>query len=273
LTRLLRGSSNSRPLDEIIEVTKDLVDHGAKEVVLTGVSLGAYGVDLNLEDGLATLVYTLLSNTEVPRLRLSSIEPWDVSDNLISQWENPRLCRQLHIPLQSGSDTILRKMGRQITTDQYTGLVDKMRDQSPEIAITTDAMVGFPGERETDFNQTVSLVKAVQFSRLHVFPYSERKGTAAVKLPGKVPKQVRKLRANQLRILNQDLGTAFRKQMVGHSFPVLYQKQVQTDVWMGLTDTYVKVLTKSSLNLYNHIIETLIIGHRTGHILGQIQNG
>ena len=270
LTKILRGSSHSRPLNEVIDVIRNLVLNGAQEVVLTGVSLGAYGDDLQIEDGLATLVRRLLQDTDVPRLRLSSIEPWDVTDNLMRQWENPRLCRQLHLPLQSGSDSVLHRMGRPITTEEFAHLVYNVREISAEMAITTDVMVGFPGESELEFLQTESFIEMLQFSRLHVFSYSERTGTAAAKLPGGVSHKIRKTRADRLRELNTKLGFSYRERMLGKIYPILYQKRIQSDTWMGLTDTYVKVYVKSSQDLYNRIIETKMIANNSNHIVGQI---
>ena len=270
LTQVLRGPARSRPLAEAVNDVQDLVSAGAQEVVLTGVSLGAYGIDFDFEDGLSILVDAILQDTAVPRLRLSSIEPWDVTDTLLGHWENPRLCRQLHLPLQSGSDAVLHRMGRHITAEHFALLVKNAREYSPEIAITTDVMVGFPGESESEFEQTLKFIKDLNFSRLHVFPYSERPGTAAAKMKGGVPKIIRKARADQLRVLNNNLRFTYRERMLGQTLPVLYQKRVQTNLWMGLTDTYVKVLTESSQDIYNNIIDTVIVSNKSDHVTGKI---
>ncbi|MGC9523666.1 MAG: MiaB/RimO family radical SAM methylthiotransferase, partial [Anaerolineae bacterium] len=174
VTRLLRGPARSRPLAETVAEVQALVAQGAQEVVLTGVSLGSYGHDQAPSVTLADLVDAILTDTDLPRLRLSSIEPWDVDERLLSLWTHPRLCRQLHLPLQSGSDAVLKRMGRRITTDAFEQLVRRAREVAPGIAITTDLIAGFPGETEGDFARTLDYVEAIGFARLHVFRYSER---------------------------------------------------------------------------------------------------
>ncbi len=268
LTQVLRGPARSLPLKTAVSAALDLVAYGAQEVVLTGVSLGAYGRDLGISGGLTTLVGAILQETDVPRLRLSSIEPWDVDEGLLRLWENPRLCRQLHLPLQSGSDTVLRRMGRRIATEQFANLVHIARAFSPEIAVTTDVMVGFPGETESEYMETQAFIQRMNFARLHVFPYSERAGTAAVKLPGSVPKAIRKSCADRLRTLGDRLAYDYRARLVGRSVSVLYQKRGDDDHWVGLTDTYVKVKTKAIQSLYNRIIDTHIIANTPNNVVG-----
>lgn len=270
LTQVLRGPARSRPLASAVSAARDLVAHGAQEVVLTGVSLGAYGRDLGIAGGLSTLVGTILHETDVPRLRLSSIEPWDIDEDFLRLWENPRLCRQLHLPLQSGSDTVLRRMGRRITTEEFGALIHTARTLSPEMAITTDVMVGFPGETEDEFMETQVFIQTIKFAKLHVFPYSERKGTAAVRLPGSIPKAIRRSRADQLRKVSARLGYEYRERMVGQTVSVLYISRTEDDHWGGLTDTYVKVMTRSSQSLYNSIIKTTIIANTPNTLVGRI---
>jgi threonylcarbamoyladenosine tRNA methylthiotransferase MtaB len=206
ITRILRGPARSRPLDDAVREVHALVVGGAQEVVLSGVSLGAYGRDFGLAHGLATLVETILCETDLPRLRLSSIEPWDVDAQLLDLWANPRLCRQLHVPLQSGSDAVLKRMGRRNTAAQFAQLVGTARTISPDIAITTDIIVGFPGETDADFATSLRFVEQMNFARLHVFPYSERAGTPAVRLPGVIARSVRRARAAQMRALGKRLS-------------------------------------------------------------------
>ncbi len=251
ITRILRGPARSRPLDDAVQAARDLRSQGAQEIVLTGVSLGAYGHDLGLEHGLATLVAAILRETDVPRLRLSSVEPWDVDAALIALWENPRLCRQLHLPLQSGSDPILKRMGRRHTTAQFAALVDAVRTVSPDIAITTDVMVGFPGETGADFAASLDFVARMAFARLHVFPYSERQGTPAVHLPDSVPHPVRLERAAHMRALGEQLAANYRLCFVGRTLPVLWERRDAVGYWHGLTDNYLEVTTRSEEDLYN----------------------
>ena len=253
ITRVLRGPARSRPLDDAVQAARDLVAQNAQEIVLTGVSLGAYGRDLGMAAGLATLVAAIVQTTGVPRLRLSSVEPWDVDDALLRLFENPRLCRQLHLPLQSGSDAVLKRMGRRINTAQFAALVDAARAISPDIAITTDVIAGFPGETEADFAASLDFVTRMAFARLHVFPYSARPGTPAVRLPDPVPAAVRTERAARMRALGEQLATEYRLKFIGQILPVLWEQRDEAGSWRGLTDNYLEVVMQSERDLYNQI--------------------
>lgn len=258
ITRVLRGPACSRPLDDAVQAARDLVTQAAQEIVLTGVSLGAYGHDLGMAHGLAALVDAILQRTDVPRLRLSSIEPWDVNDPLLRLWESPRLCRQLHVPLQSGSDAVLKRMGRRINTAQFTALVDAARAVSPHIAITTDVIVGFPGETEADFVESLDFVARMAFARLHVFPYSERPGTAAVRLPDSVAREIRLERAARMRALGEQLAAEYRLGFTGQILPVLWERRDEAGYWHGLTDNYLEVAMRLEEDLYNRIMQVRI---------------
>ncbi|MCU0522017.1 MAG: MiaB/RimO family radical SAM methylthiotransferase [Anaerolineae bacterium] len=273
VTRILRGPGRSLPFADALTAAKDRAASGAQELVLTGVSLGAYGRDLGLEDGLARLVTAILAETDLPRLRLSSIEPWDISPTLLALWQDPRLCRQLHIPLQSGSDAVLRRMGRQITVGEYRRLVVDARAVSPDIAITTDILVGFPGETAEAFAETVRFIGDVGFARLHVFPYSERPGTAAVRLPDRVPAAERRARGREVRALGEALGAAYRARFVGQILPVLWEPQTLAGEWVGLTDTYLEVRTRDARALYNTITPTRICDGEGGALTGEVVLG
>lgn len=253
ITRILRSPARSRPVREVVAEVQSLVAQGAREVILTGVSLGAYGQELPGGASLARLAQLLLQETALPRLRFSSIEPWDVDEALLRLWENPRVCRQLHLPLQAGTDALLRRMGRRHTTADFARLVARAREISPQIAITTDVMTGFPGETEAEFAASSAFVESLAFARLHVFPYSERAGTAAVRLPGSVPPAVREARAAQLRALGERLAAAYRQQFVGAVLPVLWEHRDAQGRWRGLTDNYLQVVTENEADLYNRI--------------------
>lgn len=253
-TRLLRGPARSVPLADVIAQAQRVAEHGAQEVVLTGVSLGAYGHDLPGNVRLADLMMALLKETALPRVRLSSVEPWDVDDRLLALWANPRLCRQLHLPLQSGSDAVLRRMGRRHTVADFAALVARARAICPELAVTTDLITGFPGETEADFASTLAFVEALGFARLHVFPYSERRGTAAVRLSDPVPSPLRAARAAQLRALGESLAAAYRARFVGKVLPVLWERRDRVGRWRGWTDNYLEVVIESEALLYNRIL-------------------
>jgi threonylcarbamoyladenosine tRNA methylthiotransferase MtaB len=268
ITRILRGPARSRSLAEVVDRVCGLVAQGAQEVVLTGVSLGSYGRDLGLEEGLATLVAALLDATDLPRLRLSSIEPWDVTEVLLRQWEDPRLCRQLHIPLQAGADPLLRRMGRPITTETFADVVARARAIVPARAVTTDVLVGFPGETEALFEESLAFVEEMGFARLHVFPYSERAGTPAVRLKGRVPRRVRKERARRMRELGEDLAARYRRRFVGEVLPVLWERRDAAGRWRGWTDNYLPVSAESERPLFNQVTPVRLLAVEGGWLRG-----
>ncbi|HQE92723.1 MAG TPA: tRNA (N(6)-L-threonylcarbamoyladenosine(37)-C(2))-methylthiotransferase MtaB [Anaerolineae bacterium] len=270
VTRLLRGPARSRPLADAVQAARDLAVQGAQEVVLTGVSLGAYGHEVGLEHGLATLVAAILRETDVPRLRLSSVEPWDVDESLIALWDNPRFCRQLHIPLQSGCDVVLQRMGRRYTVARFAALVDAVRAVSPAIAITTDVIVGFPGESEADFAASLDFVARMAFARLHVFPYSVRPGTPAIRLPEAVPQATRTERAARMRALGEQLATEYRLGFIGQTLPVLWEQRDAAGYWHGLTDNYLEVVVPAEEDLYNRIMSTHLISLEDDVLSGEL---
>lgn len=259
ITRILRGAARSQPLEDVLREVQMLVDHGAQEVVLTGVSLGAYGKDLSDQLSLAALVEAIFAHTAVSRLRLSSIEPWNVDARLLNLWSDSRLCRQLHLPLQSGSDAVLKRMGRAISTEHFAELVALARDIVPDIAITTDIIVGFPGETEVDFAASLDFVTRMAFARSHVFPYSERPGTPAVRLSGGLPKVLRRARAAEMRALGEHLRRVYAEQFVGQTLPVLWEPRDANGYWHGLTDNYLEVLAYLDVDVYNRVLPARLL--------------
>jgi threonylcarbamoyladenosine tRNA methylthiotransferase MtaB len=270
IVRLLRGSSRSRPVAEVVAEVQALAEAGFHEVVLTGVNLGSYGRDLGLPNGLYTLVANLLNHTDLPRLRLSSLEPWDLDEAFFSLWNNPRLCRQLHLPLQAGCDETLRRMGRRIKVAEFALLVETARAAIPGLAVTTDVIVGFPGEDEAAFRASHDFVTAMEFARLHVFSYSPRPGTAAARLPGRVPCEVREARAHKMRETGRDMESRFRQQFVGQGMMVLWEHRRRDGLWPGLTDNYLRVVTHAAGDLHNTLTPTLILAARNGYLEGEV---
>ncbi len=270
ITRVLRGPAHSQPVGDVVATVQTLVAQGAREVVLTGVSLGDYGRDLDPAASLGGVVEGILQDTDLARLRLSSIEPWDVDEILLRQWDNPRLCRQLHIPLQAGVDSVLRRMGRRITTAQFARLVQDARALVPQMAITTDIIVGFPGETAEDFEASLAFVEAMDFARLHVFPYSEREGTPAARLPNRVPQRARRERAARMRTLGRRLMKTYYARFLEQSLPVLWERRDRAGVWRGLTDNYLVVAVESERDLYNTLTLTHLREIRKGMILGEV---
>lgn len=266
VTTVARGRGQSRRSDQILAEVQRLVAQGYQEAVLTGVHLGSYGQDRGEADGLYRLVRSVLDKTEVPRLRLSSLEPWDLAAGFFDLWDDPRMCRQLHLPLQSGCDATLRRMGRRTHTGDFAELVAAARARIPDLALTTDIIVGFPGESAEEFDASRRFVEAMDFARLHVFPYSPRPGTAAARMPGQVPMAVKTARSRAMRQLGRKQVRAFHKRFIGRTLPVLWESSKGGDVWRGLSDNYLTVTTRCTTNLANRIEPTQLVAF-AGHAL------
>jgi threonylcarbamoyladenosine tRNA methylthiotransferase MtaB len=270
IVRLLRGPSRSRPLVEVVAEVQALVDEGCQEAVLTGVNLGAYGRDLGQSGGLRELIQALLADTDLPRLRLSSLEPWDVDGGFFRLWEDGRLCRQLHLPLQAGCDETLRCMGRRITTAAFARLVETARAAVPDMAVSTDVIVGFPGEDEAAFRASYDFVAAMGFARLHVFPYSERPGTPAALLPGRVGREEAHERARVMRELGNEQARRFRRRFLGREMAVLWEQRRRDGLWAGLTDNYIQVVTQAGDDLHNQLATTCLVAEQDGCLVGEV---
>lgn len=253
LTRIARGRSRSRPATAILDDARRWVAEGGQEVVLTGVHLGAYGRDLGTD--LGRLVQRILAETELPRLRLSSLEPWNFRTAWLRLWESPRLCRHLHMSLQSGSDSVLRRMGRPYTAELFAEKVALARCAIPDLAVTTDVIAGFPGETDEAFSESVAFMREIGFSRTHVFPYSRRPGTKAADMPDQVPHRIKHARAAALRAVGEESGREFCASLLGQTLPILWEQPSQPpDEWSGLTDNYVRVFARSDRSLHNRIV-------------------
>jgi threonylcarbamoyladenosine tRNA methylthiotransferase MtaB len=259
ITRFLRGPARSRPVEGIVAQVNALAAAGVQEAVLTGVNLGAYGRDLGLASGLRGLVEALLARTGIPRLRLSSLEPWDVDEGFLALWADPRLCRQLHLPLQSGCDQILRRMARPISTQRFASIAKRARALVPDLALTTDILVGFPGEDEAAFRASYDFVAGLEFARLHVFPFSPRPGTAAADMPEQVAPPVRQERAREMRELGQQQSARFHMRFLGRTVAVLWEARGPDGRWCGLTDNYLRVLAHSEADWHNRITRVRLV--------------
>ena len=275
IVRSLRGPSRSRPLPDIItELQRLTAEANCREAVLTGASLGAYGRDRGLSKGLRSLVEAILAETDLARLRLSSLEPWDLNEAFFELWDDPRVCRQIHLPLQAGCDTTLRRMGRPITTDAFARLVAAAREAIPGVAITTDVLVGFPGEDEEAFRESYAFVEQMRFAKLHVFPYSSRPGTSACKLPNQVSHRVREERAAEMRSLGAEQRRIFQTRFLNCELPVLWEKQWQDGRWTGWTDNYIRVVARAAgdqeaASLCNRITPARLTALENGHMKGE----
>jgi threonylcarbamoyladenosine tRNA methylthiotransferase MtaB len=198
-----------------------------------------------------------LSEAGIARLRLSSVEPWDIRTIDLALWEDIRLCRHLHLPLQSGSDAVLERMGRAYTTEEYRRLLQALRRAIPDLAVTTDVIVGFPGESEADFAAGLRFVDECRFARAHVFPYSRRPGTAAATMPGQVEAATIRERAARMRLVVSAAAERYASGFVGRVMPVLWERR-RGDTWSGLTSNYLKVRVRHGGDLHNRITDARI---------------
>ncbi|NMB36141.1 MAG: tRNA (N(6)-L-threonylcarbamoyladenosine(37)-C(2))-methylthiotransferase MtaB [Firmicutes bacterium] len=223
-----RGPLRSLPLSEGKKYLQEISRAGYKEVVLTGIHLGLYGTDLVPRTSLAAFLEEAASIEGLARIRLSSIEPTDLSDELIGIIQaQPKICRHLHIPLQSGDDTILKKMGRPYDSATYATLLKKLRDTLPDLAVSSDLMVGFPGEDDVHFRNSLQFVRDCSFSRLHVFKYSLRPGTRAAAMAPQVSPQLKEKRSREMSALGEELLTTFQQKFLGRKMDVLFEKELK----------------------------------------------
>ncbi len=258
VVRLARGPERSRPLSEILDEVRALAGEGIREIVLTGVHVGAYGRDLGLD--LVDLVRGILNEANIARLRLSSIEPWHLEERFFELWQDPRLCRHLHLPLQSGCDATLRRMGRRYTSAEFARLVDMARERIPDVAITTDVMVGFPGETDEEFAQSLAFIERMGFAHIHVFRYSPRAGTPAASFPGQVPAEVSAARSDAVIAVGEASSQAFRRRFLGRRMSVLWEsRDPENGLWSGLTDHYIRVWMASEEDLHNRLMDVELV--------------
>ncbi|NLY75185.1 MAG: tRNA (N(6)-L-threonylcarbamoyladenosine(37)-C(2))-methylthiotransferase MtaB [Firmicutes bacterium] len=261
---LARGGIRSMPLMEAVKEFKSLVENGYREIVLTGIHLGAYGKDLGLS--LADLLKELLKIPGDYRIRLGSLEPNDFDRNLLGIiLNNARICQHLHIPLQSGSDHILKLMNRRYTLADYSGLLKQIRAANPLLAVGTDLIVGFPGETEADFAATLEFIEEQAFSRVHVFRFSPRKGTPAATFKGRVAGPVMEERSRKVQAVAFRTGREFARQFVGKRVETLFEEKIAGG-WTGLSGEYLRTEVLTGLDLKNTVREVLITGI-SGHIL------
>jgi len=267
IVRIARGPQRSRPIPAVLDEILARQAEGYQEIVLTGVHIGAYGRERG--ETLAGLVGEILAHTRFPRLRLSSVEPWDLSPDLLQLWKDQRLCRHLHLPLQSGCDATLERMNRRYTAAQYRDLVHSARAAIPNLAVTTDVIVGFPGEDEQEFAASAELVASLDFARIHVFPFSARPGTAAASMPDRVSPQAKKARGEQIGALARQSAKTFQRRFLGRTLDVLWERK-KTGQWNGLTDNYIRVWVTSLQNLANRILPARLMEWTSQGLRGEL---
>lgn len=267
-----RGPLRSRSLESIRTETQRLISAGFKEIVLIGIHLGCYGKENSDGPTLYDAVKTVLDVPGVQRLRLGSLESVEVEPRLLTlMQEDARFCRHLHLPLQSGCDKVLQAMHRPYTTAKFKTLLADIKTRVPDIAITTDVIVGFPGETEADFETTCKFAESCGFSKMHIFPFSARKGTPAEKFAGAVTEAVKKERADILGRIDETMHKTFLQAMVGQNAEVLFEQPAGEDYFEGLTGNYQRVFVKSGgRNLGGEILPVKITAFDGEKLLGKI---
>ena len=256
-----RGRSRSMPLENVLDQIGQLAKAGYREVVLTGIHLGAYGHDLSPVTNLATAMERIRELKPIDRIRLSSIEPFEFTEKIIDQVvKSDIFCRHFHIPLQSGDAAILKNMARPYSPQFFSDLILKIHQFMPDAAIGVDALIGFPGEGRTAFENTYNLLEKLPISYLHVFPFSARPGTKAADLPGKVDGRIVKDRCEQMRVLGHKKRMEFYRKFIGQQLPILIEtkREASTNLLKGISSNYLPVLVEAGDELKNKIIEVKI---------------
>jgi threonylcarbamoyladenosine tRNA methylthiotransferase MtaB len=275
VTRLARGAGRSVPIEMVLADIRAAINGDAKEVVLSGVHLGSWGQDLSPRLHLCDLVDAILADTDIERLRLSSLEPWDLNERFFRLWDNPRMCRHLHLPLQSGCDATLKRMVRHTTPEEFLRLMQMARSTSEAMAVTTDLIVGFPGENEEEFESSLEFVQSMAFAGGHVFTYSLRPGTPAARLQSRVPGDIARKRSQIMRAVLAESSRKYRRDWLGQSADVLWESTDNRDAqgWRlhGLTDTYIRVEAASPQPFWNQITRVKLVDLNESGMLGEIQ--
>ena len=252
----VRGRERSIPTSELVAQVQLLESEGYREVVLTGTQLGSYGFDL-LEEDLVSLISRLLRETSIPRIRVSSLQAQEITPELLELWQDSRLCPHFHIPLQSGADSVLQRMRRRYTTAMFAEASQRVRSLVPASSVTTDVIVGFPGETETEFHEGLAFARDVGFASMHVFPYSRRPGTGAALMGEQVDEVAKRERMGAMLAVAEKLREEYAQESVGQVRPVLWERATAKEGagwrFSGLTDNYLRVTAASESNLLNEI--------------------
>lgn len=269
-----RGRLKSRKQEDAVDEIKKLIEKGYREVVLTGIHLGNYGKDLRNGTSLSTLVSELLKIPNLLRIRLGSIESVELSDELINIIKNEkRVCHHLHLPLQSGSDAVLKSMNRHYRLRQYKDLIAMLREKIPNLALTTDLIVGFPGETEENFKETLNTLHELKFSAIHVFPFSKRTGTPAAMYPNQITNEEKKKRVHRVQELEKKISKEFRCEFLNKIVHVLAENKKE-EYFEGFSDEYIRVTIKGENvkrgHLYSVIVEEVTDEGLIGRVIEEV---
>ena len=265
-----RGPVRSRAKDDVVREIKELAHNGFKEIILVGIHVASYGVDLG-NTTLESLIMDVDKIDGVERIRLSSIEPMTLNQEFIdSIKDSKKLCHHFHISLQSGCDETLKRMNRKYTTAQFKGIVDGLREAFDDVAITTDIMVGFPDESDEEFNKTVEFVRNIKFADAHVFQYSQRRGTPAAKRPNQISPDVKEKRSKIIIAETQKTRDEFINRFIGKTMRVLFEQPAKDGLFEGKTDNYITVHAPSDIDLNDQFRNVLLERNENGIVIGKI---
>lgn len=268
-----RGHIRSRKPESIIEEVKELGSKGFKEIVLTGIHVASYGKDLG-NTSLIEIIEKVHQVEGIERIRMSSVDPNVMTDEFISRLKAlPKICRHFHLSLQSGCDATLKRMNRKYTTEDYRKVVGKLREAFPGVAITTDLIVGFPGETEEEFRATAAFADEMAFSAMHIFKFSPREGTPAAKYKNQVKPQEKDARSKLITEIARKNEENFKKSFIGKSCKVLYEQTIEGkhNFYEGLTDNYIRVISESENDIKGKIIETLLLELEDDYVIGKLE--
>ncbi|MFW5915476.1 MAG: tRNA (N(6)-L-threonylcarbamoyladenosine(37)-C(2))-methylthiotransferase MtaB [Planctomycetota bacterium] len=266
----VRGKPRSMPMQDVLQEAKKLVDQGFSEIVLTGIHLGMYGKDLQKAIKLSDAVHQVSELDGLSRLRLSSLEALEVTPRLLEAMQHPTVCPHLHLPLQSGNDAVLERMGRRYSSAEFARAVHHARDALDKPAITTDLMVGYPRETEDEFAETMAFCRKMNFSRMHVFKFSPRKGTPAAEMDGQVHSRIAKKRSKKLRALGDTLARRWAESFVHNSVRVLLEEQVGPHRLVGYTDRYVRIQVVADSRYLDEVVRVNVKGAEDGTLQGTL---
>jgi threonylcarbamoyladenosine tRNA methylthiotransferase MtaB len=279
----LRGRERSIASSIIIKEIESRIADGYREVTLTGTKIGAFEcpemdiICTNLHKspilGLINLIERILNETSIERLRLSSLQPHDLTPELLKLFSEKRICSHLHIPLQSGSDSVLKRMRRKYSTYNFEKAVYAAREAIPDLAVTTDLVIGFPGESEQEFEDSYHFCQKIGFPHIHVFPYSPRPGTSASQLPDQVDNYIKRERTNKILELSNESAKYFKRQFIGRVMLALWEQKTDDGQWSGLTENYLRVFAKGDESLSNQILPVRLVEEYGQGLRGELVDG
>ncbi|MCC0660167.1 tRNA (N(6)-L-threonylcarbamoyladenosine(37)-C(2))-methylthiotransferase MtaB [Clostridioides sp. ZZV14-6154] len=265
-----RGRVRSRDIDSIVDEVKKLAKNGYKEIVLTGIHVASYGKDLKDKNiKLLDVIKQINEIDAIERIRLSSVEPILFTDEFVNEvLKMEKVCPHYHLSLQSGCDETLKRMNRRYTTLEYKTIVDRLRDKMPNVAITTDVIVGFPGETNEEFKQTYEFLKDIELSQMHIFKYSPRKGTPAATMENQIDPQIKHFRSEQLLNLSKENFNKFATKFIGSELDVLFEQNIEGNKFEGLTSNYIRVVVESDKNIQGQILKVKINDVKNEYVEG-----